>query len=54
MCCFTLAASTSMQTPLKATESATDTMVVGPGHLKLIYSENGGKLIGYINTRSSV
>ena len=51
---FTLAASTSMQTLFKATGSATDTIAVGPGNLKLIYSENEGKLVGYINTRSRV
>ncbi|KAJ9676509.1 hypothetical protein PVL29_021837 [Vitis rotundifolia] len=47
-------ASTSMQTLFKATGSATDTIAVGPGNLKLIYSENEGKLIGYINTRSRI
>ncbi|RVX17989.1 putative alpha-mannosidase [Vitis vinifera] len=38
-------ASTSMQTLFKATGSATDTIAVGPGNLKLIYSENEGKLV---------
>lgn len=47
-------ASTSMQTLFKATGSATDTIAVGPGNLKLIYSENEGKLVGYINTRSRI
>ncbi|KAF5957251.1 hypothetical protein HYC85_004476 [Camellia sinensis] len=48
-------ASTSVtQTSYKVTGSQNDTIEVGPGNLKLIYSANEGKLTQYVNTRSSV
>ncbi|GMP34297.1 hypothetical protein CsSME_00007221 [Camellia sinensis var. sinensis] len=48
-------ASTSVtQTSYKVTGSQNDTIEVGPGNLKLIYSANEGKLTQYVNTRSLV
>ncbi|XP_057465092.1 probable alpha-mannosidase At5g13980 [Actinidia eriantha] len=42
------------QTSYKSTGSPNDTIEVGPGNLKLIYSANEGKLTQYVNRRSSV
>ncbi|PRQ16859.1 putative alpha-mannosidase [Rosa chinensis] len=50
-----IAATTSERHTVYKTEtSQNETIKVGPGNLKLIYSGNDGKLIQYTNSRSSV
>ncbi|BFG32218.1 hypothetical protein CerSpe_184920 [Prunus speciosa] len=48
------ATSSARQTVYKSEASQNDTIEVGPGNLKLIYSGNEGKLTQYFNSRSSV
>ncbi|KAA8542054.1 hypothetical protein F0562_023206 [Nyssa sinensis] len=48
------AATLVRQTLYKSTGSQNDTIEVGPGNLKLIYSGNGGKLSQYVNKRNMV
>ncbi|XP_059643821.1 probable alpha-mannosidase At5g13980 [Cornus florida] len=48
------AATLVRETVYTSTGSQNDTIEVGPGNLKLIYSGNEGKLIRYVNSRSSV
>ena len=51
---FILADATSVRQEYKSESRKNDTIKVGPGKLKLIYSGNQGKLAQYVNSKSLV